>query len=231
MRTSLALMAIGLLISPSVLSAQPVPFDASRLSPARDSFTVMLQGAPQGWQVSSIEKTPAGFVITERAELAGTATQTTIQLDGSLHVQSTKVEGTANGEAMGLQLTYADGRAKGGATVPSMAGMQSVTFDIETPGNIVDDNSLKLLVPALPLEPGAEFLIPILSPAANGVVQTKLTIGQAEQVTVPAGTFEVYPASLDGAGQPVTFYLTTAAPHRLVKLSIAGMIELVRENK
>jgi len=48
---------------------------------------------------------------------------------------------------------------------------------------------------------------------------------------VPAGEFDVYRAEMTGGQTPVTFFVTTAAPHRVVKIAPAGQpveIQLVK---
>ena len=42
------------------------------------------------------------------------------------------------------------------------------------------------------------------------------------EVTVPAGTFPVYRVELSGLSQNLTYFVTTAAPFRIVKMAIAG---------
>jgi hypothetical protein len=47
-------------------------------------------------------------------------------------------------------------------------------------------------------------------------------------VTVPAGTFEAYRVELTGAEAPLTYFVTTAAPYRVVRIAFAGQpIEMV----
>ena len=46
--------------------------------------------------------------------------------------------------------------------------------------------------------------------------------------TVPAGTFETYRVEQTGGEAPITLYVTTAAPHRIVRITFAGQpIEMV----
>ena len=55
-----------------------------------------------------------------------------------------------------------------------------------------------------------------------------LTVAGTERVTVPAGTFETYRVDQTGGDAPLTFYVTTAAPHRVVRITFAGQpIEMV----
>ena len=60
------------------------------------------------------------------------------------------------------------------------------------------------------------------------ITMTLSVIGE-EEVKVPAGTFATWKVEMAGGEQPSTLYVEKAAPHRLVKLAIAGApVELVR---
>jgi hypothetical protein len=55
-----------------------------------------------------------------------------------------------------------------------------------------------------------------------------LAVTGAESVTVPAGTFEAFRADLTGGPSPFTIWVATAAPHRVLKVALAGQpIEFV----
>jgi hypothetical protein len=107
--------------------------------------------------------------------------------------------------------------------------MKTVTVDTEVPSGIIDDNTVTALIPALPWAADASWTFPVLS-SGDGTVKTyTLKVTGTESVTVPAGTFEAYTVSMSGGQQPVTMYITTAAPHQLVKLTVLGApIEVVR---
>ena len=48
------------------------------------------------------------------------------------------------------------------------------------------------------------------------------TAADITQVATPAGTFECYRADLEGGQQRVSFFVTTAAPHRIVRVELAN---------
>ena len=45
------------------------PIDFTRLRPARDSFVVMLQGKPAGYEVITLDKTDTGFLVVDHTNL------------------------------------------------------------------------------------------------------------------------------------------------------------------
>ena len=49
-----------------------------------------------------------------------------------------------------------------------------------------------------------------------------LSVKATESLTVPAGTFEVYRVEILGGSAPVAMFVTTRAPHRLVKVAPEG---------
>jgi hypothetical protein len=68
----------------------------------------------------------------------------------------------------------------------------------------------------------------VLSSGTGEVRQLTLTVTGTETVTVPAGAFEAFRAELTGGPAPVTMFVTTAAPHHVVKYAPAGLpLEIV----
>jgi hypothetical protein len=54
------------------------------------------------------------------------------------------------------------------------------------------------------------------------VKQLTMTVAGTETITVPAGTFPAYRVELTGGEQPITFWVSTAEPHRTVKMAFTG---------
>jgi hypothetical protein len=209
--------------------AGAAPFDAARLVLGRDSFSVVVQGMNVGWQVGWLEKTPGGYTYNEKAQIGPSGSEAQVRFSDRFAMQSMTASGSSAGQSLLVSLEYADGRARGTASLPSPAGQQEQKVDVAVPGNVVDDAALRVLLTALPWAPGASWQVPILSSTAGQVIAVELTTGPKQQVTVPAGTFEVYAAQVGGVGQPLTMFVTAAAPHRVVKVEVAGMLQFVLE--
>ena len=175
------------------------------LVPFRDSLVMMVQGNVFGAQVNALEKTATGFTYTERASLGPIGSQTTIvsiAADGS--PRTVAQTGQVQGQAMKIDLAYANGRVKGSATVPSQTGPKSSTIDTTVAAGTFDDNSITALVPSLAWSPTAKFTMLVFS-AGKGTSSTMtLAVTGTESVTVPAGTFQAYKAELTGGPQLVT---------------------------
>jgi zinc protease len=212
------------------VAAAALPLDASKLAARTDSFTILVQGNPFGYQKATLTKTADGWLFAEEAQIGPILNQKTeVALSGTGEVRKVTQAGKVQGQDMKIDVTVANGRATGSATTPGAQGMKSVTVDTDVPVGIIDDNGLTALIPALPWKADADWSFPVLS-SGDGTVKTyTLKVTGTESVTVPAGTFETFTVLMSGGQQPVTMYVTTAAPHQVVKLTVAGApIEMVR---
>lgn len=206
-----------------VVKAVSLDLDMSKLVPRRDSFTILVQGNPLGFQSSALEKTSDGWRYDETFQLATIMQgRTELLFSDKLEMKSVKGDGKFQGQAMKTAVEYAGGRAKGSAMVPGPAGIETKNVDTEVPAGVLDDNALQALVPALRWAQGAKWTLPVFSSSQGTVQQITLAVTGKESVTVPAGTFETYKVDVTGGQQPQVFYVATGAPHRLVKLTTVG---------
>jgi hypothetical protein len=215
---ALMLTALG---SAGAQSPGPVNFGA--LTARTDSFVVMVQGNPLGFQRTVIERTEAGFRVVDDVQIGPILNQhTEVELapDGTL--RSTRQKGQVRGQHASIDITYHDGRAKGTATTPSLAGAVTTTIDTAVTSGAIDDNLITALVPALDWSPSASFTLPVFLSGKGYVESLTLAVKGTETVTVPAGTFEVYRVDLSGGQAPIAMYVTTQAPRRLVKIAPQG---------
>ena len=81
---------------------------------------------------------------------------------------------------------------------------------------------ISALVPGLRWAPNAKFGVNAFDASTGTTKQLALSVAGTESVTVPAGTFPVYRVELAGSTPPMTFYVTTATPHRIVKMAMVG---------
>lgn len=206
------------------LSAQtPALINYGSLLPRSDSFVVMVQGNPMGFQRSSLERTETGFRLIDDVQIGPIMTQhTEVEFGPDGAMRSTRQNGTVRGQDMKIELDYALGRAKGTATAPTMTGMQSTAIDTTIDAGAVDDNLITTVVPAITWAPGAKFALPVfLSGKGHGQSLT-LAVAGIDSVTVPAGTFETYRIEVTGGQAPVVMYVSTVQPYRLVRIAPRG---------
>jgi hypothetical protein len=206
-----------------------LPVDITKLAERADSFTVNVQGNPMGWQTSALVRTPTGFAYRTAVQLGAMMQQkqeTTFGRD--LKPVAVKGTGQVQGMAMNIDLAYSGGRVKGSTVKPGPTGLQTVAVDTTVAPGVLDDNMLGALVPALAWAPNAKFAVSSFDAGTNSVRPITMSVAGTESITVPAGAFQVYRVDLTGQSQPLTLYVTTASPHRVVKMAPVGQpIEFV----
>ena len=217
--------ADGDAMSPSDLvpKATTLPVDVAMLAERADSFTVLVQGNPLGHQTTSLKRTATGFSYRTSMVLGAMiqrVVETTFGAD--LVPQATKGGGKMQGQDVSVDVKYASGRAKGSAVAPGPTGMKSVAVDTTIAPGVLDDDMLLALVPGLKWAPNAKFTVGAFDASDGTTRQISLSVAATESVTVPAGTFPVYRVELTGQSQPMTLFVTTAAPYHIVKMTLAG---------
>ncbi len=225
----------GALLTADDLVAKPpsVTLDPRRLLAGVDSFAVLLQGREFGFQRSEVKPdADGGYTLVESSQLGPVASQTTtLKLDAKLNVRSVDQKGTMQGQATSIAVSYSGGRAIGKASVarPPAGAVAPVAIDADVPTGVIDDNALLLLVPTMPWTASARFTLPVFASAQGKLETYTLAVAGSEEVTVPAGTFKAYKVEVTGGSQPMTLYVSQDAPHRLLKMTIAGApVEVVR---
>lgn len=197
------------------------------LAPRRDSFAVRVQGNEIGWQRTVLERTADGYRYTDELQLPGIEQTTVLQISARGEMRSVEQRGTARGKETWIDVRYDDGRAEGHARTPSAP--DSVSINEAVPTNVLDDNAVQALLPAFPWAPDARWSIPVFASGKGQLQELELLVLGTETVTVPAGTFDAYRAELRGGAIPVTFWVSTAVPHEIIKVGGPAMpLEFVR---
>jgi zinc protease len=212
--------------------ATALDLDLAQLTARRDSFTVLLQGRPLGYQRSILEPIADGFRYTETTVLGPIVSQTTVlEMDRTGAMRSVKQTGKVQGQDVSIDVTYQNGRAVGTAKAPDPATgtIKAVAIDTAAAPGMIDDNAVQALLPALPWSSGATWTFRVMS-AGQGEIRTwTLAVSAIERVTVGTDSVEAYRAELSGGSSPLTLWVSTASPHQLIKIGIPGQpIEFVR---
>lgn len=213
-----ALLACAIL---PVAAQSPINFGA--LTVRSDSFAVLIQGSVLGFQRTVVERTEFGFRITDDVQIGPIMNQRTeVELSADGTLRSTMQTGRVRGQDTRIDIVYANGRAKGRSTTPTMAGAQTITIDTTLSADAIDDNLITVLLPTMAWSPTASFTLPVFHSGKGEVHSLTLAVRSTETVTVPAGTFEAYRIEVAGGPAPVAMFVTTAKPHRLVKVAPPG---------
>lgn len=205
-------------------AAASLPVDATRLVAHSDSFVVLIQGMPQGYQTTSLAKGPAGYSYRTATFLAGGMVQQSGEASFTLELRPTAVKssGKVQGQPTSTDLAYAGGRVKGSSVSMAAGGSKTTAIDTTVAPTVIDDNMLTALLPGLRWAPNAKFTFDTFDASSGTVRAAQLSVTGTETVTVPAGTFPAYRVEVTGMTQAVTMFVTTAAPHRLVKIAPVG---------
>src|SRR6185436_14713048 len=131
-----------------------------------------------------------------------------------------------------INVSFEGGRAKGNASTPGQGGqIKTIAIDTTFAPGTLDDNAVQALLPAFPWAPGAKWTFQVLSTGQGEFHTMTLTVTGTESLTIDGVTAECYTAELTGGQQPVNFWISTAVPHRLMKLTVAGTpLEMIRVN-
>ena len=218
--TAAALLLFGA-ASATAQSSSGINF--ANLVARTDSFVVMVQGNPLGFQRTTVERTETGFRVVDDVQIGPIMSQhTEVDLDADGTLRSTKQTGQVRGQNTSIDIASRDGRAKGAATTPSMTSVVTIAIDTTVAAGAIDDNLITALLPAFDWSPTASFVVPVFLSGKGHVQSLMLATKGTEKLTVPAGTFEVYRIELSGGQAPVSMFVTTDMPHRLVKIAPQG---------
>jgi hypothetical protein len=221
MRRALGVLLLPLLVAP--VAAQG-PIDFSKIQPTRDSFVVLVQGTPRGFEVISVERSADGIRVLDETNLMPVMRQeTTVRLTTTGELRSVKQSGLAQGKPMSIDVRYLNGRATGTASTPSQSGeIENRVISAEVPADGVDDNIVLPLLAGATWGPDTKFSLPVFASGQNKLHTVTLTVVASERVTVPLGTFDAYKVEMTGLTTPVTLHVSATAPHRVLKVAPVG---------
>ncbi len=220
-------------IAAEAMEVKPIPLalDPATLRATSDSFTVLVQGRPFGHQVTSIERSASGWTFRERTDLGPIIQQqTTVEFSNAVTMLRTEQTGRFQGNDLRITVRYADGKASGEGVTPGQQGMQPVNYtDVAVPAGTVDDNLLVSLLPFFKWQDGATIDVAVFASGKGVVERRSFRVEATEVVNIPLGTFSAFRVSYTGGEAPGTYWIESAAPHRLLKFGPAGVpLEFVR---
>ena len=207
-----------------------IALDFSALVARRDSFAVKVQNLPLGWMRGVVERTEQGFRYVEDTRIGGLVEQhTVVEIGPKGEMRSVRQAGKVQGQPTTIELDYGGGRVKGTATTIGPQGAKDITIDTTIAPGTIDDNALNALLPILDFNPGAKWTFPVFSGGAGESIAMTLTVEGTETVALESGPVEAYRVELAGGPQPAALFVSTVAPHRLLRIAPAGApVEIVR---
>lgn len=211
----------------------PFAINAANAAARSDSMVIVAQGATVGLQVSEVARAGDSLVYTEHTSIGTAISQlTTVVFDTAGQMRSLTQRGKVREQETQIVLRYSGGRVQGDAQVAGSEGPRRFPVDTAVSPGIVDDNAVQALLPYLKWGLNTEWRFDVFASGENRIRPMTLTSADIVEVTVPAGRFEAYRADLRGTAQVVSFYVTTATPHRVIRVSLSGSpIEFLAINR
>lgn len=213
------------------VKAVPLALDPAMLRASSDSFAVMVQGQNFGYQVMTLESTAQGWTFREQSVLGPIIQQqTSVSFSRAVQMIETEQSGKFQGQDMRLTVRYGAGKATGSGRTPGQNGMQDVSYtDVVVPEGSVDDNALVGLLPFFKWAEGGTVEVGVFASGKGVLERRTFRVEGTEVVNVPAGTFSAFRVSVSGGEAGGTYWIESAAPHRVLKFGPAGVpLEIVR---
>lgn len=201
------------------LAARPSDevFDLSGLEPATLEYEIVVGGVPRGRAVRTLEATPGGWRFASVIEAGPQRLEQEVVVDDGLALVSTRSAMAAAGGGTRLEARRVGDRLEG--EVADAAGVRPVSIDV--PRGVTLSDGLELALWASDLYVGREFRLPVANVQTGRVDDVRLTVEERTEITVPAGTFDVFRVTVTGV-DPQTFYVRVEAPHIPVRMESAS---------
>jgi zinc protease len=189
----------------------------------RDSLVILADGKAVGLQVTLLEGAGDSVTYTEETALGNAISQTTrLVFDTTGHMRRLEQAGKARGQDTRIDLTYAAGHVRGTANIATTAGPRTITVDTTVGPGVIDDNGIQAILPYLTYDLNTRWSFEVFASGQGTARAMTLTVADLTRITVPAGAFDCFRVDLTGGPQRIAFYVTSAAPHRVVQVEIAG---------
>lgn len=186
-----------------------------------DSFAIRVNGQAVGTQVLSLQPGAAGgYRFAETTTLPQGSQTTEVLLSAGFAMQRVTQRGVLGGREMRIDVEYRAGHAAGRALTPAAA--EPLTVDAAVPGDVVDDNVLAALLPALAWARDTEHVLSVFHSGKNQLEVRRVVVTGVEPIEIPAGRFESYRVEASGGDTPIVFYIDTARPHRVLRIELPG---------
>jgi zinc protease len=219
----------GTPMSPSdlVVKAASLTVDPAKIRVASDSFDVVLvqgtQSRSVGFEKMGVARSGSDFVYTENVSipLAGLQQNTTVTFAPSLAVKDIKQTGSMAGQQLTTSVTVTGNRIRGTAMTAQQGGPKTVQIDTVLGPGVIESSELVALIPSLDLSDNFKLSVNTFDSGSGSVEPVTIRVTGKESTTVPAGTFDTYRVEIAGK-QTSNMLVTTAAPHRIVKIMLPG---------
>lgn len=220
------------------LSVEPVDYeyDTSVLKKGSATYGLKMQTMDLGdlnvtIERGQVEDVPAIMVSSSLSGMLALNQSVTFRADNLMPL-GCKSKMTAGPQEMTSELTF-DGYKVSG-TVKGMQETEPTAVDKELVEGTILNDQVEFALAALPLEVGAKFRFPVIETNSGAVSNVYAEVLDEEQVTVPAGNYDVFKIKLKMSEGEAFLYAMKDAPHTMVKHEIPAqglVIELKQLSK
>lgn len=231
-RTTLAVLAL-FAAAPNCLFAQNdlSVFDTSRLTPAVDTFSMVLQGNPVGTLVTN-------FSISDGVASSASEVEITVQgftqlmtadarfsVDDLLMISNDQTIDFGGFQAQ-TAIRYDNGHVTGQGQNPSPTGVATTEVDTVIGTDIIDSGALFPLLGTVDWSDGQSLSLETFQ-ATQGTTTTTTVTASSETVIVPAGTFNTWKLDIRGIVQPLSIWLTKDGGRMVKMVPVGQPLEIV----
>lgn len=203
-------------------AAEAMDWDASRLEEGTRRYDIYIQGTAQGSAEYRLERDGGDWVSTASQTSAMGSQETRLRFStDDLSPRGIEIRGEPGPAGMAVELSVDSGRIRGTLELPPQMGGNR-DMDQELGEGVLLPGMEEYALAVAELSEGARISIPYLNLLADeqGVLEARVR-GQ-EEVSVPAGTFQVWRVELTGGQVPMVLYLRADAPHMLIRQEYQG---------
>lgn len=202
-------------------------FDARRLAEGSHRYRVSVGGNRVGTVTTMLERKarngrPA-LRASSRFETSEGETQDVEVWFDAETFEPIATRGTADRGAIAVRIALTYERRRVGGTIEVLAPDSTRPsgtvhpVDLALPAGTLDQNQLRYALLGAPLEVGGTLEIPIFDVTSAELQTLALRVTGLEAIEVPAGDFRALRVEMSGGNVPMTWYVSTEPPRRIVR--------------
>jgi zinc protease len=200
-----------------VAATEPMEWDGARLEEGIRRYDVYIQGNPMGSAEYRLEREGDEWLSTSVVTAMG-AQETRLRFSAQgLEPRSSEMD---LGQ-LSMSLRVEDGRLVGSLNLPPQLGGDREVDEAMEPGLLLPGME-EFALAVSDLSEGARIGIPILNLIEDRRVTLEARVTGMEEISVPAGEFQVWRVELTGGEAPMILYLRAEAPHILIRQEYQG---------
>lgn len=221
-------LSLALAAGAAALQGGAARFDARRLAEGSHRYRVNVGGNRVGIVTTTLQRgarngRPALRAVSRFETQEGETQGVELWFDAETF-NPIETTGTAHrGEiAVRIALAYAPGRVHGTIEVQgpdTAAGQTRAVHPVDSalPAGTLDQNQLRYALLSAPLEVGQRLEVPIFDVTSAELERLALVVESLQTVEVPAGSFRALRVRMTGGNLPMTWYVSTESPRRIVR--------------